>query len=92
MDLEMDFALWVVEGRKLLQRQRPGVDGHAAGVGVDNKAVVNVGLLFAKSESLLRTDTGVLFDGSCGDAFTVDHLVLVCEEGDFCAGNGRSLC
>ena len=92
MDLEVDFALWVVEGRKLLQRQRSGVDGYATGVGVDNKAVINVGLLFAKSEGLLRADTGILFDGSCGYAFTVDNLVLVCEEGDLCAGDGRSFC
>lgn len=91
MDLEVDFALWVVEDRKLLQRQRTGVDGHAAGIGVDNKAVINVRLLLAKSESLLRTDTRVLFDGSCGDTSIVDNLVLVCNESDFCAGDRRSL-
>jgi hypothetical protein len=47
MNFKVNLALWVVERSEFLQRQGASVNGDAAGVGVGNEAVVDVGLFFA---------------------------------------------
>lgn len=47
MDLQVDFGVRMVEGGDFLTRQGTRVDGNGLLVGGDDKAVVDVGLLFA---------------------------------------------
>ena len=90
MDFEVDLGLRVVERGQLLHGQRARVKRYTAGVRVDNKAVINVGLLIAKREGLVGSNAGVVLDGPCRYASLVDDLVLVGDEGDFCAGDART--
>jgi hypothetical protein len=90
VNFEVDLRLWVVERCKLLQRRRTSVDGNAARVGIGNKAVVDVWLFLAQGESLFGTDTRIFFDWASGNASIIYDLVLVCDEVDFCSGDGRS--
>lgn len=90
MDLQVDFGVRMVEGGDFLTRQGTRVDGNGLLVGGDDKAVVDVGLLFAQSESLAGTDIGVFLNGTGRDAPIVDYLVLVGEQSSLRSSDGFS--
>lgn len=84
----MDLGVWVVERGLGCQRRGTGVDGHAAGVGVEDEAVIDVRFFFAEGEGFVCCYAWIFLNGACGNAAGVDDLVFVCCEGDFCADDG----
>lgn len=83
----MDARDAVLERREELERASARVDGDGGRVGVDDEAVVEVGLGCAEDEGLGYWGCRVALDFAERDAGVVDGEVLVCCEDGFGVGD-----
>lgn len=71
--------------------ERPGVEGDSARIGIEEEAVIDVGVGGTKEEGNVGLEAGIGAGGGVGngDAGGIDGEVSCCWESDDCAGNGR---
>jgi hypothetical protein len=77
IDLEMELGIGVVELAEELQRLRARVQRYFGGIGLDQEAVVDVGLVGAQNKGLVSLDLLVWPNVAMGDPGVVERYALI---------------
>lgn len=79
----------MIERSNFFQWLRPCVDRDAGGVGVHYEAVIYIWFLLVQRKCFAWSDARVFFNGASRYATRINDLILVGDQGDLGAGNGR---